>query len=146
MSDKELAEELRKPIIKKFDKRKVRLSFIDNIYGADVADMQVISNIDKITRLLLCVIDVLSKYAWFISLKHKKGITITNAFQKNLKESNRKPNKIWVDKDSEFYNTSMKLWLEKNNIEMYSTQNEGKFVVAKRFIRALKNNIYKFQY
>ena len=146
MSDKELAEELRKPIIKKFDKRKVRLSFIDNIYGADLADMQVISNIDKITRLLLWVIDVLSKYAWVISLKHKKGITITNAFQKNLKESNRKPNKMWVDKDSEFYNTSMKLWQEKNNIEMYSTQNEGKFVVAKRFIRALKNNIYKFQY
>ena len=146
MSDKELAEELRKPIIKKFDKRKVRLSFIDNIYGADLADMQVISNIDKITRLLLWVIDVLSKYAWVISLRHKKGITIINAFQKNLKESNRKPNKMWVDKDSEFYNTSMKLWQEKNNIEMYSTQNEGKFVVAKRFIRALKNNIYKLQY
>ena len=68
----------------------------------------------------------------------KKCITITNAFQKVLKESNRKPNKICVDKGSEFYNRSMKSWLEKNAIEMYSTDNEGKSVVAERFIRTLK--------
>ena len=76
--------------------------------------------------------------------KIKKGITITNAFQKILKESNRKPNKIWVDKGSEFYNSSMKSWLEKNDIEMYSTHNEGKSVIAERFIRTLKNKIYKY--
>ena len=67
-------------------------------------------------------------------MKDKRGITITNAFQKLLKESNRKPNKIWVDKGSEFYNRSMKSWLEKNDIEMYSTRNEGKSVVAERFV------------
>ena len=55
-------------------------------------------------------------------MKVKKGITITNAFQKILKESSRKPNKIWVDKGSEFYNKSMKSWLEQNDIEMYSTE------------------------
>ena len=63
-------------------------------------------------------------------MKDKKGITITNAFQKTLDESNRKPNKIWVDKGSKFYNRSMKSWLEKSDIEMYSTHNEGKSVVA----------------
>ena len=68
----------------------------------------------------------------------KKCITITNAFQKVLKESNRKPNKICVDKGSKFYNRSMKSWLEKNAIEMYSTDNEGKSVVPERFIRTLK--------
>ena len=59
-------------------------------------------------------------------------------------ESNRKPNKIWVDKDSEFYNRSMKSWIQDNDIEMYSTHNEGKYVVTDRFIRTLKNKIYKY--
>ena len=65
----------------------------------------------------------------------KKGITITNAFQKILKASNHKPNKIWENRRSKFYNRSMKSWLEKNAIEMYSTHNEGKSVIAERFIR-----------
>ena len=86
--------------------------------------MQLISKFNKGFKFLLCVIDIYSKYAWIILLKDKKGIAITNAFQKVLDESNRKPNKIWVDKGSEFYNRSMKSWLEKNNIEMYSTHNE----------------------
>ena len=60
-----------------------------------------------------------------------------------LDESNRKPNKIWVDKDIEFYNSEMKSWIEKNVIEMCSTYNEGKSVIAERFIRTLKNKIYK---
>ena len=76
--------------------------------------------------------------AWVIPLKDKKRITISNAFQKKLKESNQKPNQIWVDKGSKFYNRSMKLWLEKNDIEMYSIHNEGKSVVAERFVRTLK--------
>ena len=93
---------------------------------------------------MLRVIDIYSKCAWNIPLKDKKGITITNAFQKHLKESSRKPNKILVDKGSEFYNRSMKSWIEKNDIESYWTHNEGKSVVAERFIRTLKNKIYKY--
>ena len=77
-------------------------------------------------------------------MKDKKGITITYAFQKTLKESNRKSNKIWVNKGSEFYNISVKKLLEDNNIEMYSIHNEGKSAVAERFIRSLKTNIYKY--
>ena len=69
---------------------------------------------------------------------------IANAFQKKLKESDRKPNKIWVDKGSEFYNNSFKKWLQDNDIVMYSTNNEGKSVIAERFIRTLKNKIYKY--
>ena len=103
-----------------------------------------ISKFNKGFRFLLCVIDIYSNYAWVIPLKGKRGITITNAFQKFFEESNRKPNNIWVDKGSEFYNTSMKLWLEKNCIEMYSTHNEGKSVIAEKFIRTLKNKIYKY--
>ena len=80
-------------------------------------------------RFLFCVIDIFSKNAWVILLK-------------NIKEPHRKPSKIWVDKGSEFYNRSMKSWLEKNAIEMYS--NEGKSVVAERLIGILKNKIYKY--
>ena len=69
---------------------------------------------------------------------------ITNAFQKKLKESSRKTNKIWVNKASKFYYRSMKSWLEKNNIEMYSTHNEEKSVIAERSIRTFKNEIYKY--
>ena len=106
--------------------------------------MQQISKFDKGFRFSLCVIDIFSKYAWVIPLKDKKGISIVNAFQIILKESNRKPNKIWVDKGSEFYNNSFKKWLKDNNIEMYSIHNEEKSAFLERFIRTLKNKIYKY--
>ena len=70
--------------------------------------MQLISKSNKGFRFLLCVIDIFSKYAWVVPLKDKKGISIVNAFQKILKESDKKPNKIWVDKWSEFYYNSFK--------------------------------------
>ena len=97
--------------------------------------MQLISKFNKGFRFLLYVIDIYSRYAWAIPLKDKKGITFTNAFQKFLDELNRKPNEILVDKGIEFYNRSMKLSLEKNDIEMCLTHIEGKSVVAERFIR-----------
>ena len=107
-NNKELAKELLKSVIIKFNKRKVLSPFIDKIWGADLVIMQLINKFNKGFRFLLCVIDIYSKYAWVILLKNKNCITITNTFQKLLKESNRKPNKIWVDKGSAFYNRSMK--------------------------------------
>ena len=85
-----------------------------------------------------------SKYAWVISLKDKNVITINNGFQKISDESGSKPNKIWVNKSSEFYNRSMRFWLEARGIEWYSANNEGKFLVAESFIRTLKNKIYMY--
>ena len=112
--------------------------------GADLADMQLISEFNKSFRFVLCVIDIYRKYMWVIPLKDKMEIANTNAFQKLLNESNRKSNKIWVYKGSEFYNRSMKSRLEKHDIEMYSTHIEEQFVVvAKRFIKTLKNKTYK---
>ena len=89
------------------------------------------------------MIDIFSQYAWVVPLKDMKGVTIVNAFQSISNNSKRKPNKIWLNKGSEFYNKSFKKWLKGNNIEMYSTYHEGKSVAAERFIRTLKNNIYK---
>ena len=80
-------------------------SYKDNIWGVDVADMQLISKYNKGIRYILCAIDLFSKYAFVVPLKDKKGMSIVNAFQSILDSSKRKPNKIWVDKDSEFYNT-----------------------------------------
>ena len=141
--NEQLAEELHKSIIRKFNKRKVYSAFKDNIWAADLTDMQLISKFNKGFRFLLCVTDIYSKYSWIVPLKDKKGVSIVNAFQSILKKSNRKPNKIWVDKGGEFFNRSMKSWLEKNDIEMYLTHNEGKSVVAERFVRTIKNKIYK---
>ena len=106
--------------------------------------MQLLNRYNKGTRFLLCVIDIFSKYAWVVPLKDKKGISIVKVFQIILKQSNRKPNKIWVDKGSEFYNASFKKWLQDNDIVMYSTHNEGKSVVAERSIRTLKSKICKY--
>ena len=95
-------------------------------------------------------IDFFSKFAWVLPLKGKRGISMVNAFQKIISkvgkaesEGQCKPNKIWVDQSGEFYNKLFKRFLKINYIEMYSTYNEGKSVVPKRFIRALKSKIFK---
>ena len=138
-----LADELHKSIIKKFEKRIVYSQVKDNIWGVDLVDMQSLSRKNKGIKYLLCAIDLFSKYAFVIPLKDKKGISIVNAFNKIIKQSNRKPNKIWVDQGGEFYNNVFKKWLSGNDIIMYSTHNEGKSVVAERVIRTLKNKLYK---
>ena len=89
--------------------------------------MQLISKFNKGFTFLVSVIDMFSKYAWVVPFK----------------ESDRKPNKIWVDKGGEFYNSSFKKWLKDNDTEMYSIHNERKWVVPERFIRTLKTKIYK---
>ena len=123
-SNKILAEELHKPVIKKFSKRKVYLQFKDNIWGVDLADTQSLSKKNKDIKYFLCAIDLFSKYAFVVPLKDKKGISSVNAFNKIIKQSNRKPNKIWVDQGGEFYNRDFKKWLSDNDIIMYSTFNE----------------------
>ena len=88
-----MQNELHKQIIRKFKKRKVHSSFRDNIWGVDLADIQLLSKYNKGIKYLWCAIDLFSKYAWFVSLNNKRGITIVNAFQKIISKG-RKPNKI----------------------------------------------------
>ena len=89
--------------------------------------MQLIRNFNEGFRFLLCVIDIYSKCALVVPVKDKKGTTTTNAFQRTLDESNQKPNKIWVNKGSGFYNRSIdKSFLQNNDIKMYSMHNEEK--------------------
>ena len=143
MPNQQLANELHKSIIRKFKKRRVYSSFKHNICDFDLADMQLISKYNKGIRFLFCAIDLFSKYAWVVHLKVKKGVTIVNAFQSIFNSLKREPNKLHVDQGSEFYNCSFKKRLKGNGIKMYPAHNEGKSVVTERFIRALKNKIFK---
>ena len=113
----QLANELYRQIIRKFERRKVYSSFRDNFWVVDLGDMQSFSKNNKRIKYLLCSIYLFSKYAWVVPLKDKKGITIVNVFQKIILKG-RKPNKIWVDQSGELYNKLVKRF--KNNIEMYS--------------------------
>ena len=101
------------------------------------------SLLNKNVKYLLCAIDFFTKYGWVKPLKDKKGKTVLNAFIEILNESNRKPNKLWVDQGREFYNKLIQEWLKNNDVLMYSTHNEGKSAIAERFIKTLKTKIYK---
>ena len=95
-------------MLKNLKRRTVYSGFKDIIWGADLADMQLISKFNKRFRFLLCITDIFSKYAWVVLLKDKKDVSIVNAFQKVLDKIEQKQNKIWVDKGNKFYNSSFK--------------------------------------
>ena len=136
----QLESKLHRQIIRKFKRQKVYSSFRDNIWGVDLADMQSLSKYNKGIIYLLCATNSLNKYAWVVLLKDKRGTSIVNAFQKIISKG-RKPDKMWVDQGCKFYNNLFKRFLKINNTEMYSTHNGGKS--AERFIRTLKNKIFK---
>ena len=108
MPNQQLVDELHKSIIKKFKRLKVYSSIKENIWGADLADMQVITKYNKGIRISLYVIYIFSKYAWVIPLKDKKGISVVNAFQSILNNSKRKPNKIWSIKVVKYITSLLK--------------------------------------
>ena len=140
MSNKKIADELQQPIISKFKRWRVYSSFKDNIWAVDLADMQLISKYNRGIRFLLWEIDLFIKYAWIVPERSKKELLLLMSVSDKLK---RKPNKIWIDQDSESYNNSFKKLLKENNIEMHSTYNEGNSGLAERFLKTLKNKIYK---
>ena len=104
--------------------------------------MQSLRKYSEGNKYLLCATDLFSKYAWVVHIKDKNGASIVNAFQEIISEG-RKQKKIWADQGSEFYNNYFKKFLKINNIEIYSTCNERKSIVAERYIRTLKNKIFK---
>lgn len=140
----QLAEELHKPIKRKFTKRRVISDGIDEIWSADLVDMQWNSKENKGVKYLLNVIDVFSKFVWSVPIRDKTGKSIVEAFQHIINESNRKPKKLWVDQGTEFYNRSFKKWLDDHNIDIYSAYNEGKAVIIERFNRTLKERMWKY--
>ena len=134
-----LAEELHKPVKRKFIKRRVLVSGIDKIWAADLADMQALSKENEGYKFLLLVIDTFSKYGWIVPLKNKKGETIVKALKEIFKESGRRPDKLWTDKGREFFNKDVR-----DLVYLYATENEEKSSIAERWIRTMKEKMFKY--
>ena len=141
MERKELAAEIHHRVKRNFKKRKVIVFRKDEIWAIDIAQMNAYESFNDGYKYILCIIDVFSKYAWCVALKNKNSATVLNAVKKIVQDSGREPEKIWVDKGSEFYNKHFKDWAKKNKIVIYSTYGESKSVVIERFIRSLKELI-----
>ena len=139
-----LANELHKPIIRNFKRRKVNFGNKPNeIWSADLIDLKKLKKYNNGFQYIINIIDLYSRYAWSIPIKNKTGKSIVIAFESIIQQQ-QKPKKLWVVNGSEFYNKIFKKWLNDNNIEMYSTFNEGKAVVIERFNRTLKNIMFKY--
>ena len=138
----ELAEELHKPVRRKFQKRRVVVGGVDETWAADLVDMSAFSRDNRGFKYLLSIIDVFSKYGWLVPLKDKKGTTVRDAFRTVFKD--RTPKKLWTDKGTEFYNREMKDLLQKHDVELYSTENEEKSSVVERWNRTMKEKMFKY--
>ena len=134
-----LAEELHKPVKRKFRKRRVLVNGNNKIWAADLADMRALSKENEGVNFLLLVIDIFNKYGWIKPLKNKEGETIVKALKEIFKESGRRPEKLWTDKGREFFNKNVK-----NLVYLYATENEEKSSIAERWIRTMKEKMFKY--
>ena len=138
----QLAKELHKPVIRKFQRRRVIVKSLDEIWGIDLVDMQEWAKLNDGYKYILTIIDCFSRYAWAIPLKDKSASSVTEAFTKLFKHG-RIPTKLWNDEGSEFYNSSLSKLLSKHNITMYSTYGDHKSAVVERFNRTLKEKMWQ---
>ena len=137
----QLADKLHKPIKRNFTRRRVittETTGIDKIWCSNLVEMQQFSKWNKGYRYLLMLLDLFSKYGWIVpALKDKKGETVTEAFKTIFKEG-RKPQYLWTDKGKEYYDKNMRELLERNDITIYSTENEEKSSVCERWNLTIK--------
>jgi hypothetical protein len=125
-------------VVHHFRKRTVYVSGIDEIWAADLVDMQSFAKDNDGVKYLLTVIDVFSKYGWIVPLNDKSGKSTAAGFMK-IFTSGRKPGKVWVDKGREFYNKDVK-----KLVELYSTENEEKSCVVERWNRTMREKMFKY--
>ena len=137
----DLSQELNKPVINKFPRKKIIVNYIDEIHSCDLVDMQKYSKMNKGYKYIFTNIDVFSKYAWSFPIKSKKISDIKPCFQKIFKE--RKPKFIWSDKESAFFSKEMLKFFEDHNIKIYYTNSNLKAVVIERFNRSLRELMMK---
>ena len=140
--NKILSEELHKPKQKNYPRRRIIVNRTDEIFAADLVEMQKFAKLNKGYRYLLTCIDIFSKYSWVIPLKDKRGINVKNALEKIFKQG--LPKFLWTDRGTEFYNKQVQDLLNENNIKLYSNNNsEIKSSVIERLNRTFKNRMYK---
>ena len=136
-----LSNELNKPVINKFPRKKIIVNYIDEIHSCDLVDMVKYSRMNKGYKYIFTNIDLFSKYAWSFPIKSKKISDIKPCFQKIFKE--RKPKFIWSDKESSFFSKEMLKFFEDLNIKMYYTNSNLKALVIERFNRSLRELMMK---
>ena len=139
-----VSNELHHQVVRHFTRRKVVALRTDQIWAMDLVDMQEWEKQNNGEKYILCIIDVFSKYAWCVPLPDKKAPTVLKAFKNVIKQSKRKPAKVWCDNGSEFYNELFKAFLDDNEMTMYSTYGEHKSVVVERFNRTIKTWLWKY--
>lgn len=139
-----LAKELHKPVVRKFERRKVKVYEVNEIWAADLVDMRLYEKENDGYKYSLNVIDCFSKFVWIEPLKTKSGENVLNAFNIILGKSGKIPNFLWVDKGSEFYNKRFMKMLETKQIKMYSVFNENKSAIIERFNRTIKEKMFEF--
>ena len=137
----DLSNELSKPVISKFPRKKIIVNHIDEIHSCDLVDMVKYSRMNKGYKYIFTNIDIFSKYAWSFPIKSKKISDIKPCFQKIFKE--RKPKFIWSDKESSFFSKEMLKFFEDHNIKIYYTNSNLKAVVIERFNRSLRELMMK---
>ena len=143
----QLANELHKPVIKKFKKRRVIVNGMNKIWAVDLVDMQDFAKENKGYKYLLTIIDIFTKYGWIVPLKNKTGKEVKNALEIIFSKNGVPPEKLWVDKGKEFYNKDVKNFLssdESHPVEMYSTENEEKSCVVERWNRTMKEKMFRY--
>ena len=140
----ELVAELHKPVRKHFKKRRVISKHVDDIWAADLVDMQYYSRTNKGFKYILMIIDVFSKYGWAVPLKNKTGAEIVRAFSEIWTSGQKPPKYLWTDKGKEFDNKLFRKLLEKKNVHMYWTENEEKSSVVERWNRTIKSKMWKY--
>ena len=137
----DLSQELNKPVINKFTRKKIIVNYIDEIHSCDLVDIQKYAKMNKRFKYIFTNIDVFSKYAWSFPIKYKKISDIKPCFQKIFKE--RKPKFIWSDKESSFFSKEMLKFFEDNNVKIYYTNSNLKAVIIKQFNRSLRELMIK---
>lgn len=140
----ELAYTLHRPVRRRFQTSPVLVFHKDDQWQADLVEMQPLKKWNGGNRYLLTVIDVLSKYAWAVPVKNKTGVAVTEALEKILRQSGRKPLRLQTDAGKEFYNVPFKRLLEKEGIHHFSTHGDAKASIVERFNRTLKQRMYRY--
>lgn len=140
---KTYADEIHRRVVRKFKRAQVITNGIDDVWAADLVDMNQLSEHNDNWKYILTIIDCFSRFAWAVPLKDKMGSTILKAFQKISVDSGRKPKRLWVDQGKEFINKEMKKWLTTKGITIYHTYGEHKASIIERFNRTLKTMMWK---
>nr|AUH25525.1 INT [Spodoptera frugiperda]DAC81443.1 TPA_asm: integrase [Spodoptera moth adintovirus 1] len=144
MSKQQIVNEIHKTARRNFLRRSVVLKGIDDLWQADLMDMQNLRKYNKGYNYILIVIDCFSKYAWTRPLKSKNKLDVTHAFERILLDSHRKPDNLQTDMGTEFYNNAFQALMKTYKINHYSSFSTKKASIVERLIKTIKNKLYKY--